>query len=176
MLGPAFLNTLELTILSVVAVIAVSIGLGIVCALTEGKWLDKSVRGAAFFLTSMPSYLLAALLVWYFSVKLDWLPTNGKETFQSYILPVSVITISYAGLYFRIVRSEMLTNLNEDYVLFGRACGLPEGRITKRLLRNSLTGSRLGILYGYPNHSRAQSLSRIYLLGLDSACLASNRF
>src|SRR5690606_10805160 len=138
MLGPACLNTLELTILSVVAVIAVSIGLGIVCALTEGKWLDKSVRGAAFFLTSMPSYLLAALLVWYFSVKLDWLPTNGNETFQSYILAVSVITIGYAALYFLIVRSEMLTNLNEDYVLFGRACGLPEGRITKRLLRNSL--------------------------------------
>src|SRR5690606_15899566 len=44
----------------------------------------------------------------------------------------------YAGLYFRIVRSEMLTNLNEDYVLFGRACGLPDGRITKRRMRNSL--------------------------------------
>ena len=83
MLGPAFLNTLELTILSVVAVIAVSIGLGIFCAFTEGRWLDKSVRGAAFFLTSMPSYLLAALLVWYFSVKLDWLPTTGKGTVQS---------------------------------------------------------------------------------------------
>jgi ABC-type dipeptide/oligopeptide/nickel transport systems, permease components len=138
MLGPAFLNTLQLTILSVAAIIAVSIGLGIVCALTEGRWLDKSVRGAAFALTSMPSYLLAALLVWYFSVKLDWLPTNGKETIQSYILPVSVITISYAGLYFRIVRSAMLTNLNEDYVLFARACGLPESRITIRLLRNSL--------------------------------------
>ena len=88
-------------------------------------------------MTSMPSYLLAALLVWYFSVKLDWLPTTGKGTVQSYILPISVITISYAGLYFRIVRSAILTNMNEDYVLFGRACGLPEGRIRRRLIRNS---------------------------------------
>jgi ABC-type dipeptide/oligopeptide/nickel transport systems, permease components len=138
MLGPAFLNTLKLTVISVVAVIVLSIGLGIICALTEGRLVDKSIRGAAFFLTSMPSYLLAALLVWYFSVKLDWLPTNGLESIQSYILPVSVITISYAGIYFRIVRSAMLNHLNEDYVLYGRACGLPEGRITIRLLRNSL--------------------------------------
>lgn len=138
LLGPAFLNTLQLTIISVVAVIALSIGLGMISALTEGKNLDKSIRGVAFVLTSMPSYLLAALLVWYFSVKLDWLPTNGMDSIQSYILPVSVITINYAGIYFRIVRSAMLANLNEDYVLFGRACGLPEGRIKIRLLRNSL--------------------------------------
>ncbi|WP_433946728.1 nickel/cobalt ABC transporter permease [Paenibacillus sp. SN-8-1] len=138
MLGPAFLNSLKLTVISAVAIIVVSIGLGIICALTEGRWVDKSIRGAAFFLTSMPSYLLAALLVWYFSVQLDWLPTNGIDSVQSYILPVSVITISYAGIYFRIVRSSLLNHLNEDYVLFGRACGLPESRIMMRLLRNSL--------------------------------------
>ncbi|MCK9859665.1 nickel/cobalt ABC transporter permease [Paenibacillus sp. ATY16] len=138
MLAPAFWNTLQLTVISVVAVVAVSIGVGILCALTEGRMIDRTIRGAAFFLTSMPSYLLAALLVWYFSVKLDWLPTNGMNSVQSYLLPVSVITISYAGIYFRIVRSSMLTNMNEDYVLYGRACGLPESRIRIRILRNSL--------------------------------------
>ncbi|WP_028544401.1 nickel/cobalt ABC transporter permease [Paenibacillus taiwanensis] len=138
LLGPAFLNTLKLTLVSVIAIIALSITLGTICALREGKWVDKSVRGIFFLLTSMPSYWLAALIVWYFSVKLDLLPTSGMDTYQSYILPVTVITISFAGIYFRIIRSSMLSNLNEDYVLYGRACGLPESKITLHLLRNSL--------------------------------------
>ncbi|MFH5185386.1 nickel/cobalt ABC transporter permease [Paenibacillus sp. TAB 01] len=138
LLAPAFLNTLKLTLLSVAAIIVLSTALGIVCALKEGKAADKSVRGIAFFLTSMPPYWLAALMVWYFSVKLDLLPTSGMDNYQSYILPVTVITVSYAGIYFRIIRSSMLSNLNEDYVLYGRASGLPERKITMHILRNSL--------------------------------------
>ncbi|MFM9277499.1 nickel/cobalt ABC transporter permease [Paenibacillus jiagnxiensis] len=138
LLGPAFLNTFKLTMVSVVAIIVISIALGVICALREGKMLDKSIRGVSFFLASMPSYWLGTLLVWYFSVKLDWLPTSGMDSVQSYILPITVLTVSYAGIYFRIVRSSMLSNLNEDYVLYGRACGLPERKITLRILRNSM--------------------------------------
>lgn len=138
LLGPAFLNTLKLTLVSVIAIIALSIVLGVICALREGKIMDKSVRGVSFLLTSVPSYWLAALMVWYFSVNLDLLPTSGMDSYKSYILPVIVITISYAGIYFRIVRSSMLSNLNEDYVLYGRACGLSEKKITMHILRNSL--------------------------------------
>lgn len=138
LLGPAFLNTLKLTFVSVIAIVALSIVLGVICAWKAGKMLDKSVRGVSFFLTSMPSYWLAALMIWYFSVKLDLLPTSGMDSYKSYILPVILITISYACIYFRIVRSSMLSNLNEDYVLYGRACGLPEKKITMHILRNSL--------------------------------------
>lgn len=138
LLGPAFLHTLKLTLASMTAIIVLSIALGVICALRQGKLLDRSVRGISFFLTSVPSYGLAALLIWCFSVKLDWLPTSGMESHASYVLPVAVMTISYAGIYFRIVRSSMLSQLHEDYVLYGRACGLPERRITARMIRNSL--------------------------------------
>ncbi|KEK22124.1 nickel/cobalt ABC transporter permease [Bacillus gaemokensis] len=138
LIGPAFLNTLKLTIVSSVAIITLSILLGIICAMKEGKIIDKSVRGISFFLTAMPSYWLASVMIWYFSVKLDLLPTSGLDSYKSYILPVTVITISYAGIYFRTVRSSMLSNLNEDYVLYGRACGLTERKIVIHVLRNSL--------------------------------------
>jgi nickel transport system permease protein len=138
LLGPAFFNTLKLTLVSVMTLIALSVALGVICALREGKLMDKSVRGVSFFLTSMPSYWLAALMIWYFSVKLDLLPTSGMDSYKSYVLPVIVITISYAGVYFRVIRSSMISNLNEDYVLYGRACGLPERKITLHMLRNSL--------------------------------------
>ncbi|SFF21335.1 nickel transport system permease protein [Paenibacillus algorifonticola] len=138
LLAPAFLNTLKLTLISAAAIIALSIGLGVISALREGKMTDKSIRGVSFFLTSMPPYWLAALMVWYFSVQLDLLPTSGMDSYESYILPVIVITISYTGIYFRMVRSSMLSNMNEDYVLYGRASGLPEKKITMHILRNSL--------------------------------------
>ncbi|WP_054940668.1 nickel/cobalt ABC transporter permease [Paenibacillus ihuae] len=138
LLGPAFLNTLKLTMVSVVAILALSIGLGILCALNEGRMLDRSVRGVSFFLTSMPSAWLAAMMIWYFSVKLDWLPTSGMDSLAGYILPVIILTVSYAGIYFRIVRSSMLSQLHEDYTLYARACGLSERRITMRMLKNSI--------------------------------------
>lgn len=138
LLGPAFLNTLKLTLASMVFIVGFSILLGVLCALKAGKLLDQSVRGAAFFLTSMPSYWIAALMIWYFSVKLDWLPTSGMESYSSYILPVTVLTVSYAGIYFRIVRSSVLSNLNEDYVLYARACGLPERKVVRRVVKNSM--------------------------------------
>ncbi|MFC3884996.1 nickel/cobalt ABC transporter permease [Bacillus songklensis] len=138
LVGPAFLNTLKLTLVSSVVIIVLSILLGVICAMKEGKIIDKSVRGISFFLTSMPSYGLASLMIWYFSVKLDLLPTSGMDSYKSYILPVTVIAVSYAGIYFRTVRSSMLSNLNEDYVLYGRACGLTEKKITMHILRNSL--------------------------------------
>ncbi|MFE1625167.1 nickel/cobalt ABC transporter permease [Brevibacillus reuszeri] len=138
LLGPALLNTLKLTLVSAIFIIVLSIGLGIVCALREGKIMDLSVRGVSFLLTSMPPYWLAVLMVWYFSVKLDWFPTSGMDSYSSYVLPVTVIVVGYAGIYFRMIRSSMLSNLYEDYVLYGRACGLSEKRITLYILRNSL--------------------------------------
>lgn len=138
LLGPALLNTMKLTLVSSLFIILFSIVLGVICALREGKWVDLSVRGISFLLTSMPAYLLAALMVWYFAVKLDLFPTSGMDGASSYALPVAVIVISYAGIYFRVIRSSMLGNLNEDYVLYGRACGLPERKLTLHVLRNSL--------------------------------------
>ncbi|MBY0220185.1 nickel/cobalt ABC transporter permease [Paenibacillus illinoisensis] len=138
MIGPAFVNTLKLTLISSVFIIFFSILLGVICAMRERKIMDKSVRGFSFLLTAIPSYWLAAMLIWYFSVKLDLLPTSGMDSAESYILPVIVITVSYVGIYFRSVRSSMLNNLNEDYVLYARASGIPERKVTMHILRNSL--------------------------------------
>ncbi|WP_372631947.1 nickel/cobalt ABC transporter permease [Cohnella sp.] len=138
LLGPALLNTIKLTLVSSLLVILLSIGIGAACALREGRLFDVSARGLAFMLTAMPHFWLAALLIWLFSVKLDWLPTSGMDGASSYVLPVAVIVIGYAGIYFRVIRSSMLGQLHDDHVLYARACGLSKGRIVRRVLRNSL--------------------------------------
>ena len=95
-----------------------SIIFGVISALTRGTLIDRSIRSMAFVLTALPSYWIASIFVIYISVKLNLLPTSGLTGPESYVLPVLVITIAYAGIYFRNVRRSMIEQLNEDYVLY----------------------------------------------------------
>lgn len=137
-IGPAFINTFKLTVVSSIAVITVSIVLGVTSALTAGKYTDRIIRSIAFFLTALPSYWVASILIIYFSVKLNLLPTSGLTGIESYILPVTIITMSYAGIYFRNVRSAMIEQLNKDYVLYLKACGVTSSTVLWHVLRNAL--------------------------------------
>ena len=55
-MGPAFMNTLKLTLISSVVVMITSVVLGIVSALTSGRFTDRAIRSIAFLLTALPSY------------------------------------------------------------------------------------------------------------------------
>lgn len=138
MIYPAFLNTMKLTLIASVGIFICSIAVGLSCALSEGKVFDKTVRGTFFILLGIPSYLLATILIWFFSIYLDWLPTNGMGDVKSYILPVAIIMMTYVGVYFRTIRSSVITNLNENYVLYARANGWKRQKIIKQVLMNSL--------------------------------------
>ncbi|SUL70051.1 Oligopeptide transporter putative membrane permease domain protein [Staphylococcus aureus] len=119
-------------------VMITSIILGVVSALKRGKFTDRAIRSVAFFLTALPSYWIASILIIYVSVKLNILPTSGLTGPESYILPVIVITIAYAGIYFRNVRRSMVEQLNEDYVLYLRASGVKSITLMLHVLRNAL--------------------------------------
>lgn len=137
-IAPAFMNTLKLTIVSSITVMITSVILGVISAVRRGSIIDHGIRSVAFFLTALPSYWVASILVIYVSVKLNLLPTSGLTGVESYILPVVVITIAYAGNYFRNVRSSMVEQLNEDYVLYLRASGIPTWSLMLHVLRNAL--------------------------------------
>ncbi|MDU5112654.1 MAG: ABC transporter permease [Staphylococcus epidermidis] len=137
-MGPAFMNTLKLTLISSVVVMITSVVLGIVSALTSGRFTDRAIRSIAFLLTALPSYWVASILIIYVSVKLNLLPTSGLTGPESYILPVFVITITYTGIYFRNVRRSILEQLNEDYVLYLKASGVPRLTMLLHVLRNAL--------------------------------------
>ena len=78
------------------------------------------------------------MLIIYISVKLNLLPTSGLTGPESYILPVFVITMTYAGIYFRNVRRSMIEQLNEDYVLYLNASGVHTITLLLHVLRNAL--------------------------------------
>ncbi len=127
-----------LTLISSISVIITSILLGVISALTKGKLTDRIIRSIAFFLTALPSYWIASMLIIYISVKLNVLPTSGLTGPESYILPVLVVTITYAGIYFRNVRRAMIEQLNEGYVLYLRASGVHTLTLLSHVLRNAL--------------------------------------
>ncbi|ELX9392032.1 ABC transporter permease [Staphylococcus pseudintermedius] len=137
-LWPAFFNTLKLTLISSVAIIVLSLLFGILTALLRGTWFDRMTRTTAFVLTAITSYWLAAILIIFLSVKLNALPTSGLTGPESYILPVAVITLGYTGIYFRNVRSAVIQQLDQDYVLYMRAMGVPMSQLLVYVARNAM--------------------------------------
>ncbi|MGI5984547.1 MAG: ABC transporter permease [Clostridiales bacterium] len=134
----AFVYTLQLAIATTVTTIVFSLILGVFCVIWEGRKFDKITRAFMFVISAMPSYWIGTLSVWLFSVKLTWLPTSGVGSLKNFILPTLVMSISYCGFYFRMIRNSMLENTNENYVYFCRSCGVGEKKIIKHILRNSL--------------------------------------
>ncbi len=120
---------------------------GYLSAVRAGGWLDKALTVIAVVGISMPVFWLAAIFLNYLTYKTEILPSGGYvefadgplEWFEHLILPWVTLAILYAGFYSRVLRSNMLDVMNEDYVRTARAKGLSERRVMGRhVMRNSL--------------------------------------
>jgi peptide/nickel transport system permease protein len=131
-------NTLQLTLLGLVLTLAVSVPLGVFSAANRGGWVDTVARVVAMLGQSMPSFWLAIVLVWLFSVNLGWLPTSGQGSWQHLVLPVLVISTFGVAAFTRLIRSSMLEVLDSEYIKLARLKGLSETRVLwKHALKNA---------------------------------------
>jgi peptide/nickel transport system permease protein len=129
--------TLELILLSQCFALVLAIPTGIFCALRPGAVTDKVFSSAAFATISIPSFTMALILIYAFSLKLDWLPATGfvplskglAANFESMLLPGISIALGEWVAYMRVLRSDMITTLSQDFILMARAKGLPSVRI-----------------------------------------------
>jgi len=121
--------------------------LGYLAATRAGGWLDRALTGVAIAGISIPVFLLAPVLIYFLTYKLEIFPNGGYvkltedpwEWFTHLILPWFTLAVLSIGFYSRVLRSNMLDVMNEDYVRTARAKGLSEGRVmTRHVLRNSL--------------------------------------
>lgn len=133
--------TLLLATVSLIIIISVSVSIGITCAVFEDSILDRILRGIIFVGTSMPSFWIGLLFMWFFAVKLNLLPTSGMETANSIILPSITLSLAYISTYTRLIRNNMVKNKTENYVLYARVRGLKESTIIKHIFKNSLQTS-----------------------------------
>jgi peptide/nickel transport system permease protein len=120
---------------------------GYLSAVRAGGLLDRVLTIVAVTGISIPVFWLAAILLNYLTYQVEIFPSGGYVEFaenpfewaEHLILPWVTLAIVYVGIYSRVLRSNMLDAMNEDYVRTARAKGLSERRVmTRHVLRNSL--------------------------------------
>ncbi len=147
-----FPKTLELAILALIVATVLGFLLGIIAATHQNSWIDTLAMVVSLLGVSIPSFWLALMLVFAFSISRDWLPATGTDGPRSLILPVTVLAVEQIALIARLVRANMVEVLRDDYIRTARAKGLKERTVlTGHALRNALLPSitLLGLNFGY---------------------------
>ncbi|MEM0007868.1 MAG: ABC transporter permease [Candidatus Bathyarchaeia archaeon] len=131
--------TIQLTFTALILSYVLGIPIGVIAAVKRGTVVDNVTVGVATFFYSMPTYWLGLILMLIFGLYLRWFPISGSFSLESMVLPLLTLTLPYVAMSARIVRTEMLEVLTEDYVRTAWAKGLPSRMvILKHALRNAL--------------------------------------
>ncbi|MEK3705269.1 nickel ABC transporter permease subunit NikB [Paenibacillus sp. FSL R7-0198] len=118
--------TAELAFWSMLLSALVSIPLGILAAVYKNSWIDMVSRAISYFGASIPQFWLGYLLIFFFSVKLDWLPVEGRGSWENLVLPTITLSLILIAIYTRLLRSSVLEQLQETYVQYARTRGIRE--------------------------------------------------
>lgn len=120
-------------------VLLAAVPMGILAAVKNGKWQDMAVMAFATLGVTIPSFVIASILIFLFSYKLNVLPTFGLDSWKGYVLPVIALggySLSYLA---RLMRSSLLEVMGQDYIRTARAKGLSEIKVIfKHGMRNAL--------------------------------------
>ncbi len=134
LIGQRLLPTISMVIFTLLIAVVVAIPLGAIAARKHGALSDRVAMLTAVMGFSIPSFVVAYVLAYYFGLKLRWLPIQGfvqpSVSFGRYLasitLPSLSLSLLYIALISRITRSAMLDVLSQDYIRTARAKGLSE--------------------------------------------------
>jgi oligopeptide transport system permease protein len=120
-------------------IIALGIPLGIISALKQNKPIDYMVMFMATVGVTVPSFVMATLIIYFFAGQLGWIPTFGVDSPLGYIGPVLALSGYSLSFVARLTRSSMLEVLRQDYIRTARANGISEFKvIAKHAVKNAL--------------------------------------
>ncbi|AHY52296.1 ABC transporter permease [Bradyrhizobium japonicum] len=155
--------SLELMLMAEFIGLLIGVPLAIACAARAGGAFDRFMTGSAFAMLSMPSFLMAILLIYLFAVELRWLPATGYVPFTEeplsnlrfFVLPALTLALAEWPGIMRVLRSDMIATLQEDYIALAKAKGLKPARILfvhalkpSSLTLVTVTGINIGRLLG----------------------------
>jgi len=155
--------TVELILLSQLLALALAVPLGVLAGRRPGSLLDRISTGAAFGFLAVPNFMLGLVLVYLFADHFHLFPASGfvpltknpVQNLRSVVLPVLTLAMAEVAAYLRLLRSDVIATLQEDYIAMARAKGLSDRRVLVRhALRPSLfslvtvAGLNLGRLIG----------------------------
>ena len=139
MILDAFPHTVKLTLAAVLISWLIGIPTGIISAVKRGSLLDNTLMTFALCGISMPTFWVAILFQYIFGSTLHWLPVSGFSSFRHLIMPAFVLGWGSSGSIARMVRTNLLEAMSNDYIRTARSKGLREtGVIAKHALKNSM--------------------------------------
>ena len=138
-IGQGLPVTAQLGVQALVLSLAISLPLGVISALKQNSWIDY---GSLFFATvgyTIPSFVIAIVLIFIFAVDLRLLPIVGWGDLRHMILPTVVLALGPAAFIARITRASMLEAIRQDYVRTARSKGLREQVvIVSHVMKNAM--------------------------------------
>ena len=154
-LAKGLVNTIWLALSSLFLALLISFPLGILSAVKKGKMIDHMIRIFSFVGNSLPNFLISVLLMYLLCIKIQAFPVIADGSIKGLMLPALSLAIPMAGRFTRQIRSELLDQLGEEYVV-GMKSRRVKGRyiLINNVLRNSLghiltiIGLQIGTLMG----------------------------
>ena len=139
LIGNAFVNTLTLALFAALFAWIVGIGCGILSAVNKNRLADRLFMGVSLLGISLPVFMAAMLLQYFFAYRLHWLPVSGTQSWKSFILPAIALGWNSAGQVAQMTRTSLLETLQEDYIDTARAKGRGKmGVLVFHALRNAM--------------------------------------
>lgn len=143
--------SISLMALSQLIAFLVAVPLGIIGAYRARSAFDRASTSFSYAMISVPHFVLALVLILVVALQLDWLPATGYAALtdgvwpwlRHLLLPALALAGSQVAIYHRLLRSDMLSTLQQDYVLLAKAKGLPTWFI---LLRHALRPSSFSLV------------------------------
>ncbi|MEC7434454.1 MAG: ABC transporter permease [Actinomycetota bacterium] len=144
--------TAQLAFMAIIMALVLAIPIGVLGAYKQGKWQDSTTSAGVQVALSVPNFIVGIFLIWLFSVQLGWLPASNWnrisndgliENLKTAILPASALAMTQMAIFSRLVRSDMIATLQENYILAARSKGLSNPFI---LIRHALRPSSLSLM------------------------------
>src|SRR3954469_10021498 len=146
LIGERIEPTLSLAFFTMLIAVCLAVPLGVMAAHWHGSWLDRLVMGFSVLGFSVPVFVVGYLLIYVFSIWLNWLPVQGYQRLSEgvggwalrLLLPSVTLSVIYVALIARMTRTSVLEVLSEDYIRTARAKGQSERKVLFRhALRNA---------------------------------------
>ena len=132
-------NSLLLAFAAMVFSLVVGIPAGILAAVRVGGFFDRAGKVFVLLGLSLPAFWVGLVLILFFSVFLEWLPSSGSGTVWHLLMPAFALGWFFAAAHMRMTRSSMLEVMGSEYIKLARLKGLPESRvIAKHAFKNAL--------------------------------------
>ena len=176
-IAESFPATMELIILAMIIAVGLGVPLGVISAVKKDKWQDHTTRVLALSGVALPKFWLAIMLQIVFAYWFSLLPVVGRgnieptmitgmrlidsaitlnfaafiDSVRHIILPSIALSIATLAQIMRLTRSNMLEQLNKDYILAAKSYGLPKGMVIYRyMLKNAFTSTLtvIGLSFG----------------------------